>query len=116
MKEYEAFLEKQRGVPEGETSLTLQDRETFEEFQARVLISKRGGEGFDKLIVRFRDSFGLEQEECYVRILERIEEEEEETPVRVRSRLRLAERRGFMIRSMLEEKEQGEEGNEGGEG
>jgi len=82
---------------------TLIDEATREQFQAEVAVSQSPGEGYDKLLIQGRG--GFISGDWFVKILEREEEGEDE--VKVFESMRLGERRGYMLRSMMAEGDKG---------
>ena len=78
---------------------TLMDAESRDQFRAKIIVSQSPQEGYDKLLIQVRGSYI--PEEWYVKILERQEEDEEVT---VFQSMKLGERRGYMLRSMMSEK------------
>ena len=82
---------------------TLIDEATREQFQAEVAVSQSPGEGYDKLLIQGRG--GFISGDWFVKILER--EEEGEAEVTVFESMRLGERRGYMLRSMMAEGDKG---------
>ena len=83
---------------------TLIDEATREQFQARVTISQSPGKGYDKLLIQGRG--GFISGDWFVKILAREDEGEDE--VTVFESMRLGERRGYMLRSMMAESDKGE--------
>ncbi len=91
-------------LPEGETfSDILLDEETREQFQAKIQVSRTPREGWDGLHIQLKSNYL--DEEWYVNIVEREEEEEEVTYFESK---RLGARRGHMLRSMMAEAEEEE--------
>ena len=83
------------------TSQVVIDEDTMEQFEAQIMISEEPEEGYDELIIQERG--GNLPGQWYVKILKREEEEEEIT---VFESMKLGDRRGYMLRSMMaEEKE-----------
>lgn len=80
------------------------DEHTLEVFRARIKVSHKPLEGYFPLRLEGsgRSSMMLEGQ-WYVQILERIEEEEKGT---VFQGLRMGQRRGYMLRSMLQEEKE----------
>ncbi len=108
MKEYETYFEKKSELKLGEEiELSIRDTETFEEHRVRAIVSEEEKEGWDKLLVEFGDMLGIARTPYYIKIVEFLEEPEVEIVVRT-DKTRLAQRRGSMIRSMLEEREEKE--------
>lgn len=83
----------------------LIDETTREQFQAKVIVSQSGGEGYDSLILQGRG--GFISGDWFVKIVER-EGEEEEDEVTIFESKRLGQRRGYMLRSMMAESEKTE--------
>lgn len=110
MKEYEVYFENRDDIRIGEEmELQIKDRETFEEIKVKAIISDKkedfGSEGCDTLWVEFGGHLGIEREQWYIKILEEEEEEIEDVAVKKKVRTSLGQRRGFMIRSMIEERQ-----------
>lgn len=78
---------------------TLMDAESRDQFRAKIIVSQSPQEGYDKLLIQVRGSYI--PEEWYVKVVERQEEDEEVT---VFQSMKLGERRGYMLRSMMSEK------------
>lgn len=80
------------------------DEHSLEVFRARIKVSNKPMEGYFPLRLEGsgRSSIMLEGQ-WYVQILERIEEEEEGT---IFQGLRMGQRRGYMLRSMLQEEKE----------
>jgi len=88
----------------GEFEQELADENTKEHFQARIVLSDEPLEGYDLLIVQSKKMGSDYHEQCYVKIVERVEEDEEAGTI-FRGQ-RLGQRRGYMLESMLQEREQ----------
>jgi hypothetical protein len=109
-KTYRIFLpegdlskfEGKEGLPFEETII---DEGTLEQFQAKVVISRRPAEGYDKLLLQGRGNFL--PGDWFVKILEREDDEVEE--VTVFESMRLGDRRGYMLRSMMAEGEKSDQ-------
>ena len=82
---------------------TLIDEATREQFEAKVMVSKSPGEDYCRL--RLQGRGGFVPGEWFVKIVERAEEEDED--VTVFESMRLGERRGYMLRSMMAESDKG---------
>jgi hypothetical protein len=74
------------------------DEDTQEQFHAKIMISAEPSEGYDDLVIQERG--GYIEGKWYIKILEREEEDEEIT---VFESMKLGERRGYMLRSMMAE-------------
>lgn len=74
------------------------DEETQDQFQAKIMILSEAKEGYDELMIQERGGYASGQ--WYVKILEREEEDDEIT---VFESMKLGERRGYMLRSMMAE-------------
>ncbi len=74
------------------------DEDTQEQFQAKIIISSEDKEGYDELVIQERG--GNLPGNWYITILKREEEEEEIT---VFESMKLGDRRGYMLRSMMAE-------------
>jgi len=86
--------------PEGKEFVEiLIDEESREQFQAKVAVSRSPGEGYDSLLLQGRG--GFIEGDWFVRVLERVEDEEE--GVTVFESMKLGDRRGYMLRSMMAE-------------
>ena len=86
---------------EGEVlTRSLLDPESRGMFEAKIMLSQTPQEGYDELVL---EGGGLARVEgqWYVKILER--EEEEEEAVTVFQSLKLSDRRGYMLKSMMGE-------------
>ena len=111
MKDYEAYFEKRDDIKIGSVvEVDVQDKETFEEISVKAIISDRiedlGPGECDNLWVEFGGNLGIEREHWYIKIVEEKEEEIEEVAVpKKQVRTSLGQRRGFMIRSMIEERQ-----------
>ena len=84
-----------------EFTKSLLDEQTREIIDCRMIVSKTPKEGYDELIL---EGIGIQrlEGEWFVKILERIGEEDEEAITIFRS-AKPSERRGYMLRSMMEE-------------
>ena len=82
---------------------TLIDEATREQFEAKVMVSNSPGEDYCRLMLQGRG--GFVSGEWFVKIVERAEEEDED--VTVFESMRLGERRGYMLRSMMAESDKG---------
>ncbi len=77
------------------------DEDTREQFKAKVMIACSAQEGYEQLVIQERG--GNLPGEWYIKIVEREEEDDEIT---VFESMKLGDRRGYMLRSMMaEEKE-----------
>jgi hypothetical protein len=84
------------------TSDVVIDEDTQEQFEAQILISAEAEEGYDELVIQERG--GYLPGKWYVKIVER---EEEDEGITVFESMKLGDRRGYMLRSMMaEDKEQ----------
>ena len=83
------------GVPSHDVVI---DEDTQEQFHAKIMISAEPKEGYDELLIQERG--GYVEGKWYIKVLERDEEEEEVT---VFESMKLGERRGYMLRSMMAE-------------
>lgn len=78
------------------------DEDTREQFPAKIMISASPQEGYDELVIQERG--GNLPGEWFIKVLER--EEEEDEGITVFESMKLGDRRGYMLRSMMaEEKE-----------
>ena len=110
MKDYEAYFENRDSVKIGEEmELEVKDRDTFEEIRVRAMISNRkedfNPEEYDNLWIEFGDNLGINREQWFIKVLKEEEEEVEEVVIKKKVRTGLGQRRGFMIRSMIEERQ-----------
>ena len=111
MKDYEAYFDSKDDIKIGEEiEIEVKDRDTFEEIKVRAIISDKqdnleSGE-WDNLWVEFGGNLGINRENWYIKILKE-EEEKLEEPLVVKKKVKtsLGQRRGFMIRSMIEERQ-----------
>lgn len=79
------------------------DEDTMEQFGAQVMVSDEPEEGYEELVIQERG--GYLPGKWYVKIVERQDDEDEEE-ITVFESLKLGDRRGYMLRSMMaEEKE-----------
>jgi len=85
------------------TTQVVIDEDTMEQFEAQIMISEELEEGYDELIIQERGGNLMGQ--WYVKILKRTEEEEDIT---VFESMKLGERKGYMLRSMMAEEKQKE--------
>jgi len=83
-----------------EIEVGLIDEETLENFDCKVIISKIPQEGYHELTLQGISGDRI-RGEWHVKLLDQVEEEDEEITV-FRS-AKLSERRGYMLRSMIEE-------------
>jgi len=110
MKDYEAYFENRDSVKIGEEmELEVKDRDTFEEIEVKAVISDKEedfapGE-YDNLWIEFGDNLGINRERWFIKVLEKVEEEVEEVVIKKKVKTSLGQRRGFMIRSMIEERQ-----------
>ena len=74
------------------------DEDTQSQFQAKVIISESPGEGYDELLIQERG--GYVEGQWYIMI---VETEDVEEAVTVFESMRLGERRGHMLTSMMAE-------------
>ena len=83
---------------------TLIDESTKEQFEARVIVSEKGGKDFHKLKLQGRGSFLAG--EWFVKIIERKDDDDDEFTVFESKRY--GQRRGYMLRSMMAEGDKAE--------
>ena len=96
-------------IPEGELGKFEEEDRVYEEyvfdfdtggqFKAKIMVSRSPGEGYEPLTIQVRGDYL--PGDWYAKIVER--EEEEEEAVTVFQPAKLSERRGYMLRSMMEE-------------
>lgn len=79
------------------------DEETMEQFGAQVIVSDQPEEGYDELVIQ--DRGGYLPGNWYIKIVERQEDEEEEE-ITVFESMKLGDRKGYMLRSMMAEKKE----------
>lgn len=114
VKDYEAYFESKNDIKIGEEmEVQLRDRDTFEEINVKAIISDKK-EDFDpderdNLWVWFGGHLGINREQWYIKILEEKKEEIEEVAVKKKVKTSLGQRRGFMIQSMIEERQKKDE-------
>lgn len=84
---------------------TVIDESTREQFEAEIMVSQSPVQEYEKLLIQGRG--GLIPGEWFVKIVKRLDEEEEEE-VTVFESMRLGQRRGYMLRSMMAESEKGD--------
>jgi hypothetical protein len=116
MKDYEAYFESKDDIKIGEEmELEISDRDTFEEINVKAIISDKkedfDPEECDNLWVEFGGHLGINREQWYIKIIEKKEEKIEEVGVRKKVKSSLGQRRGFMIKSMIEEREVNKKGS-----
>ncbi len=75
------------------------DEDTRGQFKAKIMISASPQEGYDELVIQERG--GYLPGKWYIKVLER--EEEEEEGITVFESMKLGDRRGYMLRSMMAE-------------
>ena len=98
----EEQVEKFKGQDETLFTETLIDEDTQEAFRAKITVSQLPQEGYDRLLLQVRS--GFLPGPWFVKIVE--QEEDEEEAVKVFESMRLGERRGYMLRSMMAETEE----------
>lgn len=99
-------LEKFRNHEETVFTETVIDESTREQFEAEIMVSESPDKEYDKLLIQGRG--GLVSGEWFVKIVKRMDdEEEEEEDVTVFESMRLGQRRGYMLRSMMAESDKG---------
>lgn len=81
------------------------DEDTMEQFGAKIMVSDEQQEGYDELVIQ--DRGGYLPGKWYVKIVERQDDEEEEE-ITVFESMKLGDRRGYMLRSMMAEKKEDE--------
>ncbi len=94
----EKGLEMVKGIQGKVVDQVVIDEDTQEQFQAKVMISEAYEEGYSELLIQERG--GYVEGKWYIKIMEREEEAEEIT---VFESLKLGDRRGYMLRSMMSE-------------
>ncbi len=98
----EEQVEKFKGQEGTLFAETLIDEDTQEAFRAKIIVSQLPQEGCDRLLLQARS--GFLPGPWFVKIVE--QEEDEEEAVKVFESMRLGERRGYMLRSMMAEGEE----------
>lgn len=78
---------------------TIIDEATQEAFQAKIAVSQSAKEGYERLVIQGRGGFIAG--EWFVKILERQDDDDE--PMTVFESMKLGDRRGYMLRSMMSE-------------
>lgn len=104
-KRYRMFLlgEQFEKINETEGKVLSQvvlDMDTQEHFEAKVVLSSSPKEGYDEVVIA-SERGTLKPGQWYLKVLER--EEAEEEKVTVFESMRLGERKGYMLRSMMAE-------------
>jgi hypothetical protein len=103
------YLEEIKDVEE--MVVELRNKATMETFTAKVRIARKKELLEDPQILWIRDYQGQTQDEPWaVEILEKYELEGLDRPIIQKRETRLGERRGFMLKSMLEERQKKEKG------
>ena len=103
-KKYRIFI-PEKGIEkvkemEGQISTDVViDEDTREQFRAKIMISALPQEGYDELVIQERG--GYLPGKWYIKVLER--EQEEEEGITVFESMKLGDRRGYMLRSMMAE-------------
>lgn len=94
-----------------EMVVELRDKATMETFTAKVRIARKKECLESPQVLWIRDYQGQTQDEPWaVEILEKYEVEGLDRPIAQKRETRLGERRGFMLKSMLEERAKKEKG------
>ena len=111
MKEYEVYFESKDDIKIGEEmEVDIKDRDTFEEISVKARISDKkedfAPDECDNLWIEFGGHLGIEREQWYIEIMEEKEEEIEDVTVTKKVKTSLGQKRGFMIRSMIEERKE----------
>jgi len=106
MKEYELFISSHEVIQEGkEIMLTIRDVQTMEHIEVKAIVhTAEGLPNTDRLWIRIDDLGDVRQSKkaWSLKILERIEKPVEDISHRT-SQGPLSKRKGYMLRSMLEE-------------
>lgn len=87
-----------------ELTETIIDDSTKEQFEARVIVSRKGGKDFHKLKLQGRGAFL--SGEWFVKIIAREDDEDEDFTIFESKRY--GQRRGYMLRSMMAESDRAE--------
>ena len=108
MKDYETYFESKAEIKIGEEmEFNIKDRDTFEEISVKAVISNKkedfAPDEWDNLWIEFGGHLGIEREQWHIKILEEKEEEIEDVAVKKKVKTNLGQKRGFMIKSMIEE-------------
>ncbi len=108
MKDYELFISSHESLTEGqEINLTIRDIHTLEHKEVRAMVSRsEDSPHADRLWVRI-DDFGdvrRSDKPWYIKIVEYIEKPVEEEVVIRRPEGPLSKRKGYMLRSLIEER------------
>ena len=88
---------------------TIIDEETLEQFQATISVSNKKKEGYEKLLIQGRG--GYANGEWFVKIIDR-DDEDDENDVTVFESMKMGDRRGYMLRSMMNEGQKGDDKKE----
>ena len=112
-KTYTIFVpEDNLGKFEGQEGVvfteTLIDESTREQFEAKVMVSGSRGEGYDRVQLQGRG--GFLSGEWFVKIVAREDEDEDE--VTIFESMKLGDRRGYMLRSMMAESDRSKDKKE----
>jgi hypothetical protein len=106
-KEYVLFKTSEEDPPQHEEiEVVLTEKDTMEKFTAKVMLSSADNDFPDgnRLWVQEKDVIMIQEDRPWrVRILERETEEAGEVETK-QKQLSLSERRGFMLKSMIEER------------
>ena len=77
----------------------VSDLEAGEQFQAKIMVSQTPQKGYEPLQIQIRGDYV--KGDWFIKIVER--EKEEEAEVTIFKPAKLSERRGYMLRSMMED-------------
>ncbi|MDP6179135.1 MAG: hypothetical protein QGG48_04510 [Desulfatiglandales bacterium] len=107
MKDYELFISSHETLSEGEEiDLTVRDTDTLEHVEVKAVVHRTEGlPDTDRLWIRIDDFGDVRRGEkpWSIKILEHIESPEEEEVATRRPEGPLSKRKGYLLRSMLEE-------------
>jgi|GEM_PF-6188144 len=110
-EEYVLFKTSEKDPPQyEEIDVLLTDKDTMEKFTAKVMISSSEDDFPDgnRLWLQEKDAIMIQEERPWrVKILEREIDQAREVGV-TKKRISLSDRHGFMVRSMIEEREDDE--------
>lgn len=116
MAEYEIFLRDNESIPlDQEVELEIRDRERLELLRVRAIVSRRSetDEVPDKLWILRGDQGGTREKTPFtITISARVDAREDQEYVPMGHRATYGKRRGFMLKSMIKEREKGSETSE----
>lgn len=117
MAEYEIFLRDNETVPlDQEVELEIRDRERLEVVKVQAIVSRRSehDETADRLWVLRGDQGGVREKEPFsLRISARVDASADDDYAPMGHRAAYGKRRGFMLKSMIKERDKRSEAPEG---